>query len=309
MSNTPITRPHILIDGTLPWDRLPGEALRYRTILGLLLLLCGGFIWLVETTIVHREDPLTQEVPKRFAQMVIPEEPPPPPPPPEPEEEPEEEEPEEEEPEKEKEPEPVKPEDLVEKARERAKEEVRAFEDSLAELRDLDLSIEDRRIEGVEEESLEVTRNLLTSRAGRGSGGITSGAVSQGTGVSSLAGKEGADVESTIASSSQIQRESRADGQARRTDEQIRRVFDRYLGRINSAYQRALRANPALQGTLILTLEIAPSGEVLDVVIKSSELNDDALERRVLLIVRAMDFKAMPVETWKGDYPINFFPS
>jgi len=307
MNNT-ATEVRALIDGTLPWDRLPGEALRYRVILGLLLLLCVGFIWLVETTVVPREDPLSQEIPKRFAQMVIREEPPPPPPPEPEEEEPEEEEPEEE-PEEEKEPEPVKPEDRIEKARERAKEEVRAFEDSLAELRDLDLAIEDRRIEGVEEESLEVTRNLLTSRAGRGSGGITSGAVSQGTGVSSLAGKDAAEVESAIASSSQIQRESRGDGQSRRSDEQIRRVFDRYLGRINSAYQRALRANPALQGTLILTLEIAPSGEVLDVVIKSSELQDDALERRVLLIVRSMDFTAMPVEVWKGDYPINFFPS
>ena len=64
---------------------------------------------------------------------------------------------------------------------------------------------------------------------------------------------------------------------------------DRYAGKFNSQYQRALRSSPALQGTFVLYLVIAPSGEVQDVKVKSSQLGDSQLERRIMLIAKGMN--------------------
>lgn len=118
-------------------------------------------------------------------------------------------------------------------------------------------------------------------------------------------------MDSKIAESGQAASTTRkgSDGKSRRTQEQLRRVFDRYAGKFNSQYQRALRSNPALQGTVVLYLVIAPNGDVQDVKVKSSQLGDSQLERRITLIAKGMNFGAMNVETWKGDYKLNFFPN
>ena len=158
-------------------------------------------------------------------------------------------------------------------------------------------------------------RDLIGKRAGSGSGGVAVAKASSGGGgggtLSSGTVGGGAQVDSKIAESGQVASTTRkgSDGKSRRTQEQLRRVFDRYAGKFNSQYQRALRSNPALQGTVVLHLVIAPSGEVTDVKIKSSQLNDDKLERRILLVAKGMDFGAMNVEVWKGDYKLNFFPN
>jgi TonB family protein len=157
-------------------------------------------------------------------------------------------------------------------------------------------------------------RDLIGKRAGAGSGGIATARASSGGGgggTLSAGTVGGGKVDSKIAESGQAASTTRkgSDGKSRRTQEQLRRVFDRYAGKFNSQYQRALRSNPALQGTVVLYLVIAPSGEVQDVKVKSSQLGDSQLERRIMLIAKGMNFGAMNVETWKGDYKLNFFPN
>lgn len=301
--------PSFLISGLLPWDALPGERRRQWIIILVLLLLALLVMVIVENTEIPKKDPRQEaEIPERLAKLVMErkEEPPPPPEPePEPEEEPEPEpEPEPEEPE----PEPEKEE--VEKAREVAKKELEVFQESLAGLQDLaPLTNQPLRTGGAE--SAKVERNLITSRAGSGSGGVAVSSVSSGGGGSGNleSGTLVAEVESDIASEAATTVRKTREGKSVRTDEQIRRTFDRSGGRINSAYQRALRSNPALRGSIVLTLTIDPSGKVSDVKVKSSELNDPELERRIVLIVTGMDFGALPVEVWKGDYTLNLFPS
>ncbi len=61
---------------------------------------------------------------------------------------------------------------------------------------------------------------------------------------------------------------------AARTREEIELVFDRNKSAIYAIYSRALRDNPALQGKVVLEVTIAPSGEVTDCRIVSSELGD-----------------------------------
>jgi len=299
----------LYVDGTLPWDNLPGDRLRQWSILVILALLSLLLIIIIEATPRLEKDRFAeQEVPERLAKLVLErkkEEPPPPPPPPE--EKPEEEVKEEPKPEEPKE-EP-KPKE-VEKAREKARKELKVFEDSLAGLRDLAPVVNNQPLRkgGNESTQIETSRNLITSRAGSGSGGIAVSNVSSGGGGGgTLQAGEVAQVESSINEEASTVKRS-ADGKSRRTDEQLRRVFDRYGGKFQSAYQRGLRSNPAMQGTVILLLEIAPDGSVTNASIKSSELGDPDLERKILLIASTMDFGAFPVEVWKGEWPLNFFP-
>ncbi|MCH8543127.1 MAG: TonB family protein [Alcanivorax sp.] len=304
-------KPALASDGMLPWDPLPGERRRQYGILVVLLLLLLPLVYIIETTDVPKRDTSADEIPERLARLVMEQKQEPEPPrPPEPE-------PEQETPEEAPKPEPEAPPpertpERVEQARERARQEVQVFEDSLAGLRDLAPPVSSaRELRRGGDQSTEVQRDLLTSRAGRSSGGISTGSVSSGGGGGgTLEGGQVAQVESEIAASAQAAAtvEQRPDGTGRRTTEQLRRTFDRYGGRINSVYQRALRGNPTLEGTVVLTLEIAPDGSVTNASIRSSELNDDDLERRILMVVRSMDFGALPVSIWKGDYPINFFP-
>ncbi len=299
----------LYIDGTLPWDNLPGDRVRQWTILLILALLSLLLIYIIESTPRVAKDRFAeQELPDRLAKLVLErkkEEPPPPPPPPE--EKPEEEVKEEPEPEEPKE-EP-KPKE-VEKAREKAKKELQVFEDSLAGLRDLAPVVNNQPLRkgGGESTKIETSRNLITSRAGSGSGGIAVSNVSSGGGGGgTLQAGEVAQVESSINEEATTVKRS-ADGKSRRTAEQIRRVFDRYAGKINSAYQRELRNNPALQGTVALELTIQPDGSVTDAKITSSELDAAELERKILLIVRTMNFGALDVEVWTGEYKLNLFP-
>lgn len=299
-----------IADGTLPWDELPGERRLQNTILIIFALLCLLAILFVELTEVPEAPDRPDDVEDRFARLI---EEPPPPPEPEEEDEPEEEEdPDEEEPEEIEEPEP---EEAEEAARERAQEELSVFEDSLAGLRDREREPRERELRegGAEAQDEETTRDLLTARGSGRSGGLgdIGGGISTGTGErEDLEEDEVAAVDSEIADEAEAHDvEEGPDGERQRSRNQIRQTFDRYAGRINSVYQRALRRNPAMEGTVRLKLEIAPSGEVNSVEILSSELEDDDVERRLLTIVRTMDFGQMDVATWEGEYPVNFFPN
>lgn len=312
--------------GLLPWDPFPGEHRRQYSILAIILLLCVALIAIIETTPAYRQPSMSAPVPERLARLVIERAQPPPTPvtAPEPEPEAEAPQPESAPPEAEPAPAPATPEpptaERVEQARERARQEVQVFEDSLAGLREMAPrpgtgAQAGQSLQRGGSEATAAQRDLLTSRAGIRSGGISTGTVSgRGEGSPDLASASAAQVtqvDSRIATEAAQtpQQRTGGTGQNVRTEEQIRHTFDRYAGRINAMYQRALRSNPTLQGTLVIHLEIAPDGRVSTASVTSTELHDPELERRVITVIRSMDFGVMDVETWRGDYPINFFPS
>lgn len=322
-----------LFDTMLPWDRVPGERRRNWIILGILLFICLLLIIVVENTVIPKKDHrVAEKIPERIARMVQEqrqrEEPPPPPPIPQATVEV---------PVEEKPAGPAvddKPEvkappttEQVERAREVARKEVSVFQDALGGLPSVGATTRANtpgggglRTTGAQETRLE--RNLITSRAGSTSGGIVTSSASSaggggtgqpGGGLGGGVGGSGgglAQVDSGIGAGGGGTGETRrtADGKSRRTDEQIRRVFDQNGGRIASAYQRALRGNPALSGSVVLSLVIEPDGKVSEVKIKSTQLDDDDLMRRLLALVRSMDFGALNVEVWRNDYVLNLFP-
>jgi TonB family protein len=138
------------------------------------------------------------------------------------------------------------------------------------------------------------------SRASSGFGGGSTG----------LKGNSTARVASTVAGSNAPEAtRSGQSGKASRTREEIELVFDKNKAAIHAMYSRALRDNPALQGKVVLEVTIAPSGEVTQCRIISSELGDPELERKLVARVKLFRFESRDVATMTTTKPIEFFPA
>jgi TonB family protein len=189
-----------------------------------------------------------------------------------------------------------------------------ALSDQLAEMRDLDVETrtDAKSLNAGAGEKTRVDRALLTARAGEGSGGIAVGKASGGFGDGStgLKGVATARVASTAEDASAAEtRRSGKSSAAARTREEVELVFDRNKSAIYAIYSRALRDNPALQGRVVLEVTIAPSGEVTDCRVVSSELGDAELERKLVARVRMFRFEARDVAPMTTTKPIEFFPA
>jgi TonB family protein len=176
------------------------------------------------------------------------------------------------------------------------------------------------------------TRALITSNATGGSGGINTASYSRDTGGGGLAGRSTTLVEGVIGggggggaggggargrgdgkgsgiggTGGAVQRGG--SGKASRSIEDIKIVFERNKGAIYAIYYRALRAEPSLQGKVVLKLTIAPSGGVVDCRIESSELRQPDLEAKLLARIRQIDFGAKDVDQMVVTWPVDFLPS
>jgi len=92
-----------------------------------------------------------------------------------------------------------------------------------------------------------------------------------------------------------------------RTQMQIRRVFEQNKSRFDRIYRKALRSNPILEGTVTLGIEVAASGEVNNCNVKSSDLDDAKVIKRITMTCKMLAFDAAS-ETDKFDYPLTFAP-
>jgi TonB family protein len=173
------------------------------------------------------------------------------------------------------------------------------------------------------------TRSLITSNATGGSGGINTAAYSRDTGGGGLAGRSttlvagvaggrggGGDGGNSAGGGTggtgagrggTLQRGT--SGKASRSIEEIKLVFERNKGAIYAIYNRALREEPALQGKVVLELKIAPTGQVVDLRLVSSELKSPDLERKLLARIKQFDFGAKDVDQITVTWPVDFLPS
>ena len=307
-----MTQPQRTINTTLPWDRGADEERRFRKIIAGTMMFFFVFCIIVPNIpIPEKKREQLEIMPPRLAKLVTKKPPPPPPPPPPKEEEKKEEKPKEEKKKKEKEEKKEKPKEKT--AKQKAKAAIAVFDD-LFELRDqqeLKKLDAQQKTKTLGKDATKTERSLITSMAGSGSGGVAvAKASSGGGGNGSLAGISTTTVSSTIedASTTKEKRKSK-DGKSIRTTENIQLIFDRYKGSIYSLYRRALRDDPSIEGTLVLHLVISPSGDVTRCEVVSSELGNAALERKITLKVKRINFGAADVEVWDDTYPIDFIPS
>lgn len=315
----------------LPWSDDPEVERRFRRLWSTLLIatvLLGVVVWLIR--LPEPAPDLKPTIPPVLAKIVIEREitpPPPPPPPPEldlpkPEPRPVEVQP------RPREPRPQE-DDLArtQRAREKAQRAgLLAMQDQLADIRQqFELTREQLKpsanVMGEVEGPSRAERSLITSKVGQASGGITTAGSSRGFGAG--AGNLGGvgttqmvvpfggsgDGRATSGSGRDDVRRSGASGKPSRSREEIEQVFDRNKGALYALYTRAQRDNPELQGKLVLEITIAPSGEVTNVRIVSSELGDPELERKIVARVKLFRFESKDVETITASKPIDFFPA
>jgi TonB family protein len=209
-------------------------------------------------------------------------------------------------------PKPKKPPvDALEQARKKASSAgLLALQDSLADLRDqsVDELKGGRRLNDSGSTAKKTERALITSKVGSGSAGINTSNMSRSTGSTRLAARTATEVKSSIVKTSLKKKSKNARG-ASRSQEDIQIVFDKNKSAIFNIYNRALRKDPTLQGKLVVQLSIAPSGKVTGIKMISSELGDQALERKLLARIKMINFGAKPVDSVTITYPIDFLPA
>lgn len=304
----------------LPWSTASQDNKRYWRILFALLLpllILGIVIPLIDVPEPEREE--LERLPPQLAKVVLQKKELPKPPPPPPQEEPEPEPEPEPQPEPEPKPVPKRPEPKpaeVEQAQEQAKKSgVLQFADDLADMRDAmdvsDVKSNSKEITRAKADAAQVERDFISSGAKAKSGGVDTAELSRDTGGTALAGKETTAVESQLEEVSAAAEQSRAQANrdtSYRSDQAIRQQMEQAKGRIFSIYNRALRQNPTLQGTVMFKLVIEPDGSVSDAEIVSSELNDPDLERKLLAAVRFIDFGSADVLQTTLNYSFDFLP-
>ncbi len=303
-----------LIDPILPWDVDEQENKRFRNILLTLLLLSIILSLIIPFIEIEKPDRNKRvSIPPRLVKMVLEQKKKEvkPPPPPIQEEKPEEPEPE---PEKEKEPEPEKEPPKPEKktAKEVAKKHIAVF-DALADLRDPD-DMQDLKknqsLSNDQGQAATVTRSIISKKnVNQGSGGIKVATASQSSGTGALAGQNTTNVKSEIGDAVANTKRKTRSGEQKRSDENIAIAFEKHKPAIFAIYNRALRKDPTLQGRVNFKLTILPNGTVSKCSIVSSELNNPALEKRLVRKIKKITFGSLNVATWEGSYLISFFPS
>jgi protein TonB len=300
----------------LPWSPSPAEQRRFRIITTVVLL---GYILISAVSVLIKVPPVdrseAESLPPRLAKLVIQEKPKaPPPPPPVEEKQPEPEK-------KTAEPKPERQKETspsdAEAARKKASHSgLLALSSELASLQQHDLGklLQDSPLaqanSGPNSYQKEAARrSIVTSQAVKGSGGISTSQLSRDLGQATLAARATTTVESPTLEAEQQTSTGRDGRKAGRSTEQIQLVLDRSKGALYTLYHRALRANPALQGKVVLEITIAPSGEVTDCKVLSAELDDTDLISKLVARIRLLDFSAKDVETTVFTWPIDFLPS
>ncbi len=177
-------------------------------------------------------------------------------------------------------------------------------------------------------------RNMITSNAAGGSGGINTAGFSRDSGGGGLAGRSttlvagvagggggggpglggqisGTGGHGTGAGSGKAggTLTKGAGGKASRSLEEVRLVLERNKGALYAIYNRALREDASLQGKVVVEFTIAPNGSITACRFVSSELKNAELEQKLLARFRAMTFAAEDVGTLTTTYPIDFLPS
>jgi len=209
-----------------------------------------------------------------------------------------------------------KPVDKTAEARKKAQNSgLLKFQDELADLRqnvDLTPLGQTKNLQGAVGQDSHAERSLIASKAGGASAGITTANASRGfgTGAGSLTGHDTTAVSSRIAAAGTGANVAKGgSGKPSRSQEEIALVFDRNKGAIYALYGRALRDIPDLQGKLVLEFTIAPSGEVTECHVVSSELKNAELESKIVARVKLFRFEAKDVAPITSTKPIEFVPT
>ena len=80
-------------------------------------------------------------------------------------------------------------------------------------------------------------------------------------------------------------------------------------GQIASIYQRLFDQDPTAQGQVVLWMKIASNGQVLDISIQKSDINNQDFLNKLIAIIKGIQFESGDFEEIEIDYKWNFFVS
>ena len=158
---------------------------------------------------------------------------------------------------------------------------------------------------GSTSEGKAVQRSLLSKNYASASEGINTASLSKDTGGNGLAGRSTSRVEGSGTAGAK----SSSDYSKTRDLEKIQILFNRNKSGLFTMYNRELRKDASLQGKVVLSITIAPSVEVTNIRIVSSELGNPRLERKLMQRVKLINFGAEDVPPYTFTYPIDFYPA
>jgi hypothetical protein len=144
------------------------------------------------------------------------------------------------------------------------------------------------------------------------SGGLKASDITVNAKGATLADHSSSQVESSIAN---IELPSAAEyhydptKNAKRDMQSIRRTIERYKGSVYAQYAKALRVNPDLAGRFVFSFVILPDGSIDKLRLKSSELGDKGLEKKLLDKIRQINFGKEDSNATAVEYTYTFLPS
>ncbi|MDH5433408.1 MAG: AgmX/PglI C-terminal domain-containing protein [Gammaproteobacteria bacterium] len=156
------------------------------------------------------------------------------------------------------------------------------------------------------------TRSIISTQATTGTSGINTTNLSRSVdgNISGISGISFSRVESNIGTD-YIGDEGAVGGglPPSRSDEDILQVLEKYKGPLFRIYNRELRNDPTLQGTIILRITIESDGSVSACSIDSSDMNSDSLHQKIIERVLKFNFGAKEdVGSMTLTLPLNFLP-
>lgn len=156
-----------------------------------------------------------------------------------------------------------------------------------------------------------VNTSILTTNASKGSGGISKDKYTTRVSKTVLTQAEKVAFRKSLSTNGKLKGKDHKTrrGDNVRSEEDVIYVMDLNKSKLHSIYRRARRSHPGLKGKIVLEITIAPSGKVVNVRIKSSQLNDPKLEARLVARIKRFDFGAHSVEQVTVTFPIEFLPS
>ncbi|WP_416306150.1 TonB family protein [Neptunicella sp. SCSIO 80796] len=205
--------------------------------------------------------------------------------------------------------------ELAEQARKKASQSgLLAFKDQLANMRDssqVQNNAATDLVKGAGQTS-QTQRKFIGQKTNTRSQGIQTGNLSSDIGAKGeLAGRKTTEFAApqaglpSIAQQELVEQMTETGG---RSVESIRQVLDANKSAVYAIYRKALRRDASLQGKVTVKLIIDADGSVSDCKIVSSELNNPALEARLLSRIKAINFGVDQVSQTELDYTFNFLP-
>ena len=142
-----------------------------------------------------------------------------------------------------------------------------------------------------------INKNL----AGKTSGGVNVAALSRDTGGQALGSRDTTEIEEVAVIAQATEEVS-----GKRSKEELRIAMGALQPAFDTAFQRALRKDPTIEGMILLNVVVEPEGNVSSCTVAESELNNKKLERKIAALCKfKLSLAPRSVDKQSFTYPIK----